>query len=138
MEPFWDVLWSDTKALAVFVVPMLVLSLPAGGLGAWLGTITRRSNWPANVRLAMLHGTLFGAVFALIISMAVEFSFQAEGLSDARRALRDVAWLRLCLVGPLTALAAGFLAAKQTVSAPTDPRSRRRYTLRQLFIGQLI
>src|SRR5262249_33591265 len=113
MQAFWDVLWSDTKALAVFVVPMLALSLPAGGFGAWLGGITCRSKRPSNVRLAMLQGTSCGAVFALIIWMAVEFSFQAEGISDARRALRDVAWLRLCLVGPLTALAAGFLAARQ-------------------------
>src|SRR5437016_5996588 len=59
MQPFWDVLWSDTMALAKFVVPMLVLSLPTSTLGALVGTITSGSLRPGNLRLAMSRGTLF-------------------------------------------------------------------------------
>jgi hypothetical protein len=79
-----------------------------------------------------------GTAAALVISMLIELSLKAEGLPDGRRALRNAATLQLCLAAPLAAFATGFVTARRYAPAMPEVSRRRRYTLRQLFIGQLI
>ena len=74
MQPFWDVLWSDTKALAVFVAPMLLLSLPTSALGGLLGTANVRFGSWDQLLSAIRRGVMLGAAAAMVISMLVEFS----------------------------------------------------------------
>jgi hypothetical protein len=87
MQPFWDVLWSDTKALVLFVAPMLILALPASSLAALFGAMNRRLSWGRLVR-AMGRGVVSGTGAALVLSMLIEFSLKAEGLSNGRQAMR--------------------------------------------------
>lgn len=138
MQPFWDVLWSDTKALALFAAPMLVLAVPASALAAMLGaTKWRLGSWGALLG-AISRGVIIGTASALVLSMLIEFSLKAEGLTYGRRALRDVATWQLCLAAPIAAIAGGFLAARYYAPATLSPERRQRYTLRQLFVAQLI
>jgi hypothetical protein len=138
MQPFWDVLWSDTKALALFATPMLVLAVPASALAALFGAVNwGLGSWNGLLR-AIGRGVLVGTGSALILSMLIEFSLKAEGLTYGRRALRDVATLRLWLAAPIVAIAGGFLAARYYAPASLSQERRRRYTLRQLFAAQLI
>jgi len=138
MQPFWDVLWSDTKAFALFAVPMLVLAVPASALAAMVGSVNwGLGSWSGFFR-AIGRGVLIGTGLALVISMLIEFSFKAEGLPFGRKALRDVAMLQLCLAAPIIAVASGFFAARYYAARSHLVQHRRRYTLRQLFIVQLI
>src|SRR6476620_8805111 len=108
MQPFWDVLWSDTKAFALFAVPMLALAVPASALAAMFGAVNwGLGSWSGFFR-AIGRGVLIGTGAALVISMLIEFSFKAEGLPFGRKALRDVAMLQLCLAAPIIAVAGGF------------------------------
>src|SRR5438876_4539576 len=138
MQPFWDVLWSDTKALALFATPMLVLALPASALAAIFGAVNwGLGSWTGLFR-AICRGVVIGTGLALVLSMLIEFSLKAEGLKEGRRALRDVATLQLCLAAPIAASAGAFLAARYYAPVAISREWRRRYTLRQLFIAQLI
>src|SRR3954471_24586922 len=138
MQPFWDVLWSDTKAFALFAAPMLVLAVPASALAAMCGAANwGLRSWTGFLR-AVGRGVLIGTTAALVISMLIELTLKAEGLAEGRRALREVAMLQLFLTAPIVAIAGGFLAARYCAPEALSPQHRRRYTLRQLFIVQLI
>src|SRR5438309_4592744 len=112
MRPFWVALCCDTKALARFAAPMLVLAVPASALAAMLGAVNwGLGAWTGLLR-AICRGVVIGTGLALVLSMLIEFSLKVEGLTYGRRALRDVATLQLCLAAPIAASAAGFLAAR--------------------------
>jgi hypothetical protein len=136
MQPFWDVLFADARGLALFAAPMLLMGLPASALGGLLGSRHAADRISRRLRSSIGQGMLLGTAAALAISMLVEFSLKAEGFSEGRRALRDSATWQLCLAAPIVALGCGFFAARRFAAVP--PAERRRYTLRQLFVGQLI
>jgi len=137
VQPFWDVFWSDAASLAVFVTPMLGLALPASMLGARVGAAVATDRQKGAWRPAMWRGTAVGVAAALVISMLLEFSLKAEGLPTGRTALREMASVELCLAAPLIAVAAGFLVARG-YTPPADAQKKHRYTLRQLFVAQLV
>src|SRR5262245_13217707 len=136
MHAFWDVLWSDTKGLAIFIAPMLLLTLPASFLGSALfgqrntGATSQRRWWRPNWRVVAL-----GMAAAVVLSMVLEFSLIAEGLPLGRRTWRDPGVLQLILLSPVTAFLAAYLAARRS-SPKTLDAQRRRFTLRQLFLAQ--
>jgi hypothetical protein len=137
MQPFWDVFWSDAKALVQFALPMLALALPVSVLAAGFGALHYGfGSWWRLVRAA-LGGFLIGTTTAVALSMLVEFSLTAEGLRDSRRAIREVATWQLCLAGPLLTFLASFFAVGRYARLGDVPPSRR-YTLQQLFVYQLI
>jgi hypothetical protein len=138
MQPFWDVLWSDTKGLALFVAPMLALSVPASAMAAVFGAVNLGLGSWRKVAMAVVRGIVIGTIVALILSMLIELSLKAEGLSDGRSAMRVAANWQLCLAAPLVAVLAAFFSARYYAPPAGDPRERRRYTIRQLLIGQLI
>jgi hypothetical protein len=68
--------------------------------------------------------------------MSIEFLLTAEGFPESRRALRYAANWQLLIVGPLLAFLFSFLAARRY--APVAGAHERRFSLRQLFLYQLI
>jgi hypothetical protein len=79
-----------------------------------------------------------GTSGALVISMLIEYALKVEGLSQGRLALKDAAAGQLLLAAPLIAIAVGFFASRRYAPASQRRGQRRAWTLRQLFIGQLI
>jgi hypothetical protein len=134
MQPFWEVLSADCRAFVAFACPMLLLSAPVSALAALCGAVNYGLDSWRRLMQATLRGTLMGTAAALGLSMLIEYALTLEGLSNSRRAL-SAATRDFILAAPLAAIAAGFLAARRY--APLS-EGRRRWTLRQLFIGQLI
>src|SRR5690348_176937 len=98
MQPFWDVLWADIAGLWLSVCIMLMLSLPASALGVFLGARSLKSRGRGPWTLwDMACGTWIGIGLGLCVSMLIEFSLQAEGLSSARLAMREAALWHLYL-----------------------------------------
>lgn len=136
MQPLWDVFWSDVWALAGFAIPMLIVSLPVSFIAALLGAVNRSAGtWSRLLRSAM-RGFVMGTVTALTVSMSVEFLLTAEGFAETRRAIRLAANWQLFLTGPLLVFLFAFLAARRY--APAQGNLQRRYSLRRLFVYQLI
>jgi hypothetical protein len=139
MAAFWDVLWTDTKAALILVAPMLLLSLPASVIGVLLGAWSRSLVSWRQLRRMIGRGVLVGTGAAFVLSMIVQFSLAAEGLPLAfgRRALGEEGSLHLILLSPAIAFLGAYLLTRRLpLAAIKDPR--RSYTLRQLFVGQLI
>jgi hypothetical protein len=136
MQPFWDVFWSDVRALVVFALPMLVVSLPVSFLAALLGGVNFGvGSWSRVARSAM-RGFLLGSLTAIVVSMSIELLLTAEGFPESRRAIRAAANWQLFLAGPLLVFLCSFMAARRY--APANGQPQRRYSLRQLFVYQLI
>jgi hypothetical protein len=114
---------------------MLLLAAPVSALAALGGAVNYGLGSWRRLWQAALRGMLIGTAAALGLSMLIEYALTLEGLSNSRRALRDAATGPLILTAPLAAIAAGFLAARRYA---TPQQGHRRWTLRQLFIGQLI
>lgn len=139
MAAFWDVLWTDARAAMTHVAPMLVLSLPTSAIGALFGARTQGVVSWGQLRRIIGTAALGGIGAALFLSMILQFSFAAEGLPLAfgRGSFSDQGLLQLILVSPATAFVGAFVMARwNTISAVHPPR--RRYTLRQLFVAQVI
>jgi hypothetical protein len=139
MQAFWDVVWSDTKALAAFVAPMLLFALPVSGVGALVGAVNFGLGSSRRLLRAVARGVMVGTLSSTLLSMAFEFSLRAEGLSNVRRALHDYVTIPLWIASVVVAFGVGFVAASRyaPVLLHSSP-ARRRYTLRQLFVAQLI
>jgi hypothetical protein len=138
MQAFWDVLWSDVTALAKFVLPMLLLALPPSALGALFGAVGFGLGSWSRLARAIVRGVLVACAAVIVLGMLFEYGFRLEGLSNARRALRDHTIRPLWAAAIAVAFGAGFFAARRFTprllgSAP----ARRRFTLLQLFTAQL-
>lgn len=138
MNAFWDVLWSDTKATAILLGPMLLLTVPGSGLGALLGVcVLGRGSWN-RVGLKVARGVVLGTAVALVVSMLLEFSLKTEGLPLVRRAFSDQTMLPLILAAPAVGFLVTFLAMRPHPSGTSNQPRRYRFTIRQLFVGQLV
>jgi hypothetical protein len=136
MQPFWDVFWSDVRALIVFALPMLIISLPISLLAALFGGVNFGVGAWSRVSRSAVRGFVLGTITALVVSMSVEFLLTAEGFPQSRRAIRTAANWQLFLAGPLLVFLFSFMAARRY--APASGQPHRRYSLRQLFVYQLI
>src|SRR4051812_20493227 len=139
MAAFWDVLWTDAKAAIFLVAPMMLLALPASAIGALVGARSVGVLSWGKVLWMIGRGVLVGTGAALVLSMIVQFSLTAEGLPlvFGRRAFGEQGSLPLIFASPVVAFLGAYLMTRRSPSAAND-RPRRRYTLRQLFVGQVI
>jgi hypothetical protein len=139
VQAFWDVVWSDALALIAFVAPMLVFALAASALGTGLAAIRFGLRSRGRLLRAIGGGMFAGTLAAIVVSMVVEFGLTAEGLPYCAQVLREQATWQLWLVSPGIALIGGYLAARSFAPVFTGPAATRgRYSLRQLFVAQLI
>jgi len=139
MQAFWDVLWADVSAFAMFAGPMLLLALPPSALGALFGAVGfGLGTWKRLVR-AIVRGVLVACAAAIVLGMLFEYGFRLEGLPNARRALRESTLAPLWGSAIAVSFGTGFFAARRYApgllsSAPAS----RRFTLKQLLAVQLV
>jgi len=139
MAAFWDVLLTDAKAAIFLVAPMMLLALPASAIGALVGARGKGAVLRGQLLRMVGRGVVVGTGAALVLSMIVQVSLTAEGLPlvFGRRAFGEQGSLPLIFVSPAVAFLGAYLMTRRSPSATND-RPRRRYTLRQLFVGQVI
>jgi hypothetical protein len=122
MAAFWDVLWTDAKGAMLLVAPMMLLSLPASGVGALLGARSRDTVSWRQLRRTAARGVIIGAAAALILSMILQYLVAAEGLPLAfGRVFGDQGWLQLISASAAIAFLAAYLMTRRSSSAAIGP-----------------
>lgn len=138
MHGFWDVLWSDVTAFAMFAGPMISLSAPAAAVGAALGAIGQRLESRWRLVRAMVRGAVVGSLAMVVFGMLQEYVLRLEGLPVPRRELRELTARPLWGAAIVVALGVGFFAARRyTTGLLGSAPARRKFTLLHLFAAQL-